>query len=161
MTGIGQSGRPSSKKNARPKSVGPWTTDAGKTRYFRPCGSDAESSRVETGLAPSPPDAEAAPSRVSTGVSRVPRKPSDIFSLSRRWSHVPQRALWSDSGKQRAQHDPLARRDQESHDRQAPEADRAGCEEESPGTLPAGTFLWSLFLRGAGHSLVRPHRARS
>src|SRR5450631_3063736 len=50
MTGIGQSGRPSSKKNARRKSVGPWTTDAGKTRYFRPCGSDAESSRVETGL---------------------------------------------------------------------------------------------------------------
>src|SRR5450755_2520249 len=127
MTGIGQSGRPSSKKNATPKSVGPWTTDGGKTRYFRPCSS----SRVETRLAPSSPDTEAAASRVSTGVSRVPRKPSDIFSLSRRWSHVPQRALWSDSGKQRAQHDPLARRDQESHDRQAPEADRAGGEEES------------------------------
>ena len=51
--------------------------------------------------------------------------------------------------------DASPRADQKGDDRQAPEADRAGCAQESADPLPAGTFLRTIFLRRAKRPLVR------
>ena len=62
---------------------------------------------------------------------------------------------------QRDQHGSVRSRRSESDDRQAHEADRAGCAEENADPLPAGTFLRTIFLCGTKFALVRIDRARA
>src|SRR5579863_4323861 len=62
-------------------------------------------------------------------------------------------ALCLDSSQQCAQPGAPSRPDQKSHDRQAPEADRAGGTKENTSLVPAGTFLRSLFLCRAERAL--------
>src|SRR5205807_1509189 len=77
---------------------------------------------------------------------------SDEVSL--RGGDVPNCASWVDPGQEHPWPGTLVRQDQKSHDRQAPEADRTGCEAESPGALPSGNFLRPLFLCRAEPALV-------
>ena len=75
--------------------------------------------------------------------------------------HVSHRALRPDSGEDSPGRPTAVVGHQEGHDRQAPQADRAGREEESQNPLPAGTLLRPVLLRRAEHALVRTDRARA
>src|SRR5215469_15671287 len=68
--------------------------------------------------------------------------------------HVSNRALRPDPGEQSTRRRSPAICDQESHDRQAPQADRAGGEEEGADLVPTGAFLRTVLLRRAEHPLV-------
>src|SRR5882672_3280984 len=80
---------------------------------------------------------------------------SDILASLGGAFHVSYRALWPDSSEQCARRQSSSARNQEGHDREAPQTDRAGCQEKSARALSARTFLRTLFLRGAKYSLVR------
>src|SRR5208282_2393485 len=122
----------------------PWLNFRKKHAEFIECNRGLSTNRVAMTARTTPP-------KPKSGLRGPPPPPASstlLYCLPQLLEspHAPQRPLRPDSSQQRYPHRPPTRADSQSDDRQAPQADRASREKESPDPLPAGTFLRTLFL---------------